>query len=178
MKKLFSILFLAAFTLTMFAQVPKITSKVKNLGSVSPGTILSINSNLADTITNGDTIFYKIVCNHDGFVTPYISLLHKKPGSRDTSSVMTYWQSVNGVDNWQPVLKGKALSSYSATIDTTSINNATVGNKGHTYSFLRDTAYFESQYLGIRIISNGATSGGKKGYYKPIYYGSIRFNKK
>lgn len=161
----------------MFAQMPR-AAKVKNLGSVSPGTILSINNTLADTVTNGDTIFYKIVVNHDNNVNAYLSLLHKKPGSRDTTSVLTYWQSVDGVNNWQQLKKGKALSAYSTSLDTTSINNATVGSKGRDISFWRDTVYFESQYLGLRIISNGATSGGKKGYYKPIYYGSIRFNKK
>ena len=177
MKKLFSLLFLLAIALTVFAQVPKISSKVKNLGSVSPGTIVQINPSLTDTVLNGDTIFYKLIVNHDAFVTGYISLLHKKPGSRDTTSTLTYWQSVNGIDNWHQLTKGKALSAYSLLIDTTSINNATVGSKGHEISFLRDTAYFESQYLGLRIISNGPATGTKKGYYKPIYTGSIRFNK-
>jgi len=178
MKKLFSILFLAALTITMFAQMPKISSKIKDLGSVSPGTILSINTSLSDTITNGDTIVYKMIINHDGQVSPYLSLIHKKSGSRDTTTGLTYWQSVNGKDNWKQVVKGKAQGAYSLTIDTTSTKNATETSRGRDISFLRDTAYFESQYFGLRFISNGATSGGKKPYYKPIYYGSIRFNKK
>lgn len=164
--------------LSLFAQVPKVASKVKDLGSISPGKIIAINPNYTDTVTNGDTIFYKIVVTHEFNVTPYLSLLHKKPGSRDTTSTLTYWQSVNGKDNWQQLVKGKAQSAYSLLLDTTSIANATIANKGHTISFWRDTAYFESQYLGLRIISNGATSGSKKGYYKPIYSGSLRINNK
>jgi hypothetical protein len=163
---------------SLFAQLPKVTTKIKSLSALSPGSIVTINPTLTDTILNGDTIFYKVLVNHDIFVTPYISLLHKKPGSRDTTSAMTYWQSVDGKVAWHQITKGKAQSVYSLLLDTTSINNGTVGNTGHEISFLRDTAYFESQYLGIRIISNGATSAGKKAYYKPIYYGSIRINKK
>jgi hypothetical protein len=178
MKKLFSILFLSSFILTTFAQVPKIASKVKLLSAASPGTIVPFNASYTDTVAPGDTIFYKMVVNYDQFVTPYISLLHKKPGSRDTTSVLTYWQSVNGVDNWKQVTKGKAQSVYSLLVDTTSINNPNVGSKGHEISFLRDTAYFESQYFGFRFISNGPATGTKKNYYKPIYTGSIRFNKK
>jgi hypothetical protein len=175
MKKIFSLFIVLLIGLTVFSQVPKIASKVKTLSAISPGTIVQINPNYTDTVA--DTIFYKIVVNHDAFVTPYISLLHKKAGTRDTTATLTYWQSVNGVDNWQQIQKGKALSAYSLALDTTSINNATIANKGHQISFLKDTGYFESQTLGLRIISNAPTSGSKKAYYKPIYSGSLRVNK-
>jgi len=177
MKKLFSLLLILMIGVAVMAQVPKIASKVKTLSAISAGTILPINPNFTDTVTNGDTLFYKIVINHDAFVKPYISLLHKKPGSRDTTTQLTYWQSVDGIQNWRQITKGKTQSAYSLLLDTTSINNATIANKGREISFLRDTAYFESQYIGIRFISNGPTSGTKKGYYKPIYYGSIRVQK-
>jgi hypothetical protein len=176
MKRFFSLCLILTIGLTAFSQMPKVTTKVKDLGAISPGKIMAINPSLKDTVI--DTLFYRVLVNHDAFVTPYLSLLHQKPGSRDTTSVLTYWQSVDGVHNWQQVKYGKALGAYSTSIDTTSIKNATLANQGRTISFLRDTAFFESQYLGIRFISNAPTSGAKKAYYKPIYYGSIRADKK
>ncbi len=176
MKKILSLIVILFIGLTVFAQMPKVSTKIKNLGSAQAGIITPINISFTDTVTKGDTVVYLLLVNHPSFVTPYISLLHKKPGTRDTTSQLTYWQSVDGKTAWHQITKGKAQSAYSLLLDTTSIKNATQANQSHEISFLRDTAYFESQYLAIRIISNGATSGSKLSYYKPVYYGSIRIN--
>ena len=175
MKKIISLFAILTITVSLFAQMPVITSKIKNLGVSSPGVIVQINPSLADTFGYGDTLFYKVAFNHDAAGFPYISLLHKKLGTRDTTATISYYQSVNGV-NWQPLKKGKALSTYTTSIDTTSISNATYSSNNRDISFLRDTCYYESQYVGIRIIVNGPSTGSKKTYYRPRYYGSIRLN--
>jgi heme-degrading monooxygenase HmoA len=162
MKRIF-ILLLAVICVTVSAQTP-VAAKIKTLSVAKPGQIVSFNAAKADTLKSADTLFYKILINHEGNVTAYISQLTKLVAN-DTTATVTYWQSVDGSTNWQAVKKGAAQAAYSATIAKSTTTGVDV-------SFLRDTAYFESQYLGVRYI--GKTKSG----FKTILYGSIRFNNK
>jgi len=185
MKKLFSILIASLLFGSLFAQLPLTssgaleTAKIKNLGFTNPGVVVQFNPYGYDTLNpSGDTLFYYLGLNHDfnGYV--YLSEFYNRyPVSNatyhDTIAKVTFYQSVNGL-NWRQLVKGKAQSSYTNTFDTTSFYTP-YGNPGKEISFLRDTVYFESQYLGMRIISP-AISRAKKSV-KKRYYGSIRFNK-
>ena len=169
MKKLFSLLFLASFVLTAFTQVPVITSKVKTLGTLQTnGLTVAINPLLADTLKSGDTLFYKINTFHSATSYPYLSLIEKKAGSNDTTALLTFWQSVDGTHNWQQVLNTATPTAWNTTLaKATAID----------LDFWRSIGWFQSTYLGVRIISNGpAAPTAKNTYYKNIYYGSIRLN--
>ncbi len=197
MKKIISIIFIASFALTMFAQLPVITTKVKTLPAIKEGQICPINTALQDTMKTGDTIFYKIQVNHSEIGYPYLSLLLKRVAGADTATVTaTFWQSVDGTHNWQQI---KYLSQVTTVLmDTTkywrhigaygvftgtgtSVNTETafsvsltkaIMKTGTSISFWRNNACFESQYLGIRLVSAVSSS------FKGIYYGSLRYNNK
>jgi hypothetical protein len=165
MKKLFSLLFLASFVLTAFTQVPVITSKVKTLGTLSAnGLTIAINPVLADTLKGTDTLFYKVPTFHTNTAYPYLSLIEKKAGTNDTTALLTFWQSVDGTHNWQQILNTASPTAWSTTLAKAT---------GTDIDFWRSIAWFQSTYLGIRLISTGTSTTGK---YKNIYYGSIRLN--
>ena len=164
MKKLFSILFLAAFVASTFAQLP-LSTKVKSIGPVSEnGLTIAINTSLADTLKGGDTLFYKVITNHAFAVYPYLSLIEKQAGTRDTTALLTFWQSVDGSHNWVQVLNTTSPTAWSTTLAKATKTDV---------DFWRSVGWFSSTYLGIRLISTGSSSST----YKNIYYGSIRINK-
>ena len=161
MKKIITLLALMLLTVVMFAQVPKITKKIKTLDRVSEnGLTIAINPVKADTLKSGDTLFYKIPVNHTRIGYPYISMLQKLVAA-DTVAVLTFWQSVDGTNNWQQVLYGSSPSAWSITMAK--------GNTGTDVSFWRSIGWFESSYLGMRFIAK------PKSNFKKIFYGSIRY---
>ena len=199
MKKYFLFAALLTLTLGLSAQLP-VSTKVKTLGAISDQgigapSIATFNAAKTDTLKSGDTLFYKVLINHGSVGYPYISQLTKLVAN-DTTATATFWQSVDGSTNWQQIkylsqtttlvfdttkyakgTTGKFWDLYSAS--GTSVNAETVWsvtvNKstttGTNFSFWRQNAKFESQYLGIRFIAS--TKSG----FKTIYYGSVRFEK-
>lgn len=161
MKKIFIILLTFAICLNISAQLP-VASKVKNLGSTIPGKIVPFNLSYTDTLKSADTLFYKVLVNHDVNVYPYISQLTRLVAN-DTTATLTLWQSVDGVHNWQQLTTGTSPSAYSATI----AKSTTTGTE---IDFWRSIGWFNSQWFGIRFIAK--TKSG----FKTIYYGSVRFN--
>ena len=165
MKKILSLLMTLFIGISLFAQVPIITSKVKNLSVSENGLSVAINPSLSDTLKNGDTIFYKVLVNHSFAVYPYLSLIEKQTGTRDTTALLTFWQSVDGTHNWQQVTNTATPTAWAITLAKATATEV---------DFWRSIGWFNSTYLGVRLIG-----GGKKtGYtYYNCYYGSIRINK-
>lgn len=168
MKKIFASFLFITLSVVLFAQVPKVTTKVKTLGAINPGVILPINSSLTDTLKSTDTLFYKVQINHSDVGYPYISLLLKGGiAGTDTATVtVTFWQSVDGKTNWTQV-----LNTTSPTAWATSLTKAVQKAGGMDIDFWRSIAWFRSQFLGIRLICGTSASE------KAIYYGSVRFDK-
>jgi hypothetical protein len=166
MKKILSILVTLLISVSIFAQLPAITSKIHTIGPVSEnGLTIAINPSLADSLGQGDTLFYKIQTSHQSAVYPYISLIEKVGIGRDTTVTLTFWQSVDGVHNWVQV-----LNTTTPTAWVTTLSKATATD----IDFWRSVGWFSSTYLGVRLIGNGK----KAGYtYNNKYYGSIRLNK-
>ncbi len=166
MKKLISIIFLTAFVISTFAQLP-VASKVKTLGTVQAnGITVAINPSLSDTLKSNDTLFYKIPVSHSNIGYPYISQLYKRAAGADTSVVtITFWQSVDGIHNWVPIKAGSSPSAFSV-----SLTKAVQLAGKIEIDFWQNIVWFQSSYLGIRYVAT--TVSGFKG----IYYGSVRFN--
>jgi hypothetical protein len=167
MKKIFILVFLTAFTASMFAQVPKVATKVKSLAGLSAnGLTIAVNPSYADTLKSTDTIFYKTLVNHSNIGYPYVSLLFKGVAGADTATVtVTFWQSVDGTHNWTQV-----LNTTSPTAWATSLTKAVQKAGGMDIDFWRSVGWFQSTYLGVRLICGTSSS------FKGIYYGAIRFN--
>lgn len=115
MKKIICFLLIAGLALNTFAQLPTGNTtglhskahKVITLGAINDnGTIGVINPNKTDTLYSADTLFYKVLVNHTSEGYPYLSI-NTKVGTTDTTknttSTITFWQSVDGVNNWQQI---------------------------------------------------------------------------
>ena len=164
MKRLLLFVGMLLIVATTFAQLPKLnlTKKLKTLSTVSAnGLTVAINPVKADTVKSGDTLFYKVPINHSFKGYPYISLLQKLV-TADTVATLTFWQSVDGANNWQQVLNTASPTAWAITLAK--------GNTGTDISFWRSIGWFESNWLGIRIIAK------PKSNHKKIFYGSIRFD--
>ncbi len=164
MKKILVSLLLL-ISVTAFCQLPKIATKVKNLGAITAGVIQPINAAYADTLKSADTVFYKLVVNHSRVVFPYVSLNVKATAGADTSVItVTFWQSVDGT-RWSQVLNTASPTPWATTISKA---NQKAGNVD--IDFWRSIGWFQSQYLGIRLIATSVSG------YKGIYFGSVRVN--
>lgn len=174
MKKLISILFIIGLCVGTYAQLPTKASKIKAVSVADDGRIKPINYNAtstptySDTLKSGDTLFYKVLVSHSVIGYPYISW-NTKLVAADTTSKIDFWQSVDGVHNWQRLTKDSTGIAVPTTWYPILIAKSTTA--GVNFSFWQVAARFESQYLGIRVIANVKTG------FKTIYYGSIRFNK-
>lgn len=162
MKKIFTISIIALICASVSAQLP-VTSKIKTQPTQITASLGSVafNASYSDTLKSGDTLFYKWSVAHTGIIYPYISLLKKNVAS-DTTFTVTFWQSVDGSHNWVQVLNTTTPTAWATDIAKTIT--------GTDISFWRSVGYFESTYLGMRLISK--TKSGCKN----IAYGSIRIN--
>ena len=177
MKKILILLSLVAFiSFTINAQLPTVAKKIKTYipiqdnGGIQPlnATYSSgVLSSYPDTLKSGDTLFYKLPIKHARVGFPYLSL-NTKLVANDTTSKIDFWQSVDGVNNWQRIYKDSTGIAVPTIWYPTLIAKSTT--KGTVLSFWQVAARFESQYLGVRIIAN------VKSGFKTIYYGSYRFN--
>ena len=140
---------------------------------MATGTIVAFNAanattgKYADTLKSGDTLFYYVNIAHTTVGYPYLSVLTKLVAN-DTTSKVTFWQSVDGSSNWQQIQIDSIGVSSPTTLTPITLAKSTT--KGTDISFWRKAARFESQYLGWREIAS------VKSGFKTIYWGSVRFN--
>jgi len=158
MKKIFILGFLFV-SLGLMAQLP-VSTKVKTLSpALVPGGITTLNSSKYDTLKTGDTLFYKVLINHDEIGYPYLSLLLKRVAGADTATVTaTFWQSVDGSTNWQQV---KYLSKVTTFLfDTTKFAGSTTG----TSTLLFDTTKYSAGVYRHDFYSATLTGKGRQLY--------------
>ena len=150
------------FSAIAFAQVPTGTGKTKTLGTLQAnGMTLAINPYKADTLKSGDTIFYKIPIYHSSVGVPYISL-NTTGVSSDTTSTLTFWQSVNGKDNWQQI---NTMSKSSILVfDTTLVYGNGLNDKSN---YLLDTTKRTKGYNGtFNALYAGTITEKNRALYK------------
>jgi hypothetical protein len=162
MKKIFSLIFIAVFAVSVFAQLP-VKTKIHD-GSGNAGTIMTFNKNLSDTLKSGDTIAYRFLINHSKISYAYISELTKLVAN-DTTVYVKYFQSVDGSSNLQQL---KAVGAASAPTYNDTISKSTT--TGRDIDFFRKSLPFGSQYLIIWF------KAPVKSGFKTILYGSTRIN--
>jgi hypothetical protein len=186
MKKIFIISLLLVGWITSQAAVNIPTSTKVHVWSgtggvlfAQPGQYVGINLGTTyDTLKSADTLFFVIPIYYDKKVSdnigktnkvyPYIAQQWKKGGTRDTVNVtVTLWQSMDGVTTssktWVQLKSGKSLTAYSKTLSAYQLGVV------QEIDCMRDTAYFNSVYLGIRYIAGTQTG------FKEIPQSIIRF---
>ena len=169
MKNIYLILILFAGMFGVSAQTP-VATKIKTLPALNDGNGLTIpiNVSYSDTVKSGDTLFYKVLVGHNYVIYPYISILTKSlTSTKDTTTLLSLWQSVDGVHNWQRLYR----DSVSVMVPYYGLTLAKSTTTGTELDFWRYKLLFQSTYLGIRLI--GKTKSGFTG----IYYGSVRVNR-
>jgi hypothetical protein len=164
MKKIFSLIFLAVFAVSVFAQLP-VKTKIHD-GSGNAGTIMTFNKNLSDTLKSGDTIAYRFLINHSKVSYAYISELTKLVAN-DTTVYVKYFQSVDGSSNLQQ-LRGIGAAS-APTYNDTIAKSTTTGRDIDLYR-KNPGVPFSSQYFIIWL------KAPVKSGFKTILYGSTRIN--
>jgi hypothetical protein len=168
MKKFILFSVMAVFTMCLMAQIPAV-SKITQTFTIEQGKAVSFNTNYADTLKSGDTLFFIIPVEHKDYVYPYITQYWKFVAV-DTTVLVTFWQSMTGsqtVDaEWYQINNTTTLpvtlSAYAKTVTATSGNAA-------DYSFKEEMAWFDSRYLGIRYIARVKTG------FKSCPYGTVKF---
>jgi hypothetical protein len=164
MKKIFILLFSVMLSVALSAQLP-VASKIKNLGAgFTPGTIVSFNSNLADTLKSADTLVYKVAFSHSKIAYAYISELTKLVAN-DTTVYVRYYQSVDGKTNLQLL---KTVGAYNPPTNHDTIAKSTTA--GRDIDLYRKGLPCNSQYLIIWF------KAATKSNFKTILYGSVRLN--
>lgn len=173
MKKLI-ILSLLAITCVAQAQLPtsakikRWTSADARKTSIQGGDYSFYNASYLDTLKSGDTLFVifplfyptkstkygtDLDVPYSNDLKPYLTFYWKKTGTVDTSVIVKYYQSIDGLaanSSWIQLKKGKLQSVYSNT-------DAVTTAKVTEYDFNRDSLYFASRYLGIQMIAKTKT---------------------
>ena len=139
MKKIvFILMIFGLFVANAFSQLPQ-TKKIYSLSPIydngtSAQTMATFNATYLDTLkttSTADTVFYKLLINHVSIGYPYISINTKLVSAGyDTTAVVTFWQSVDGKNNWVQIKQAYNSILY----DTTAIYGTKNSN-----TFLYDT---------------------------------------
>jgi hypothetical protein len=170
MKTKFLISILLLIAVAVSAQLPTVSTKIKNVGASKQGEYISFNKNLTDTLKSGDTLFYKFEITHTNEINPYV-VQNWKLIAADTTVTVTFWQSMDGITtasrSWIQIYNTTTLpvttSAYAKSVTATSANTV-------NYDFGQDMAFLSSRYLGIRYIAKTKTG------FKSIPYGTVKNN--
>lgn len=143
---------------TLHAQI---ASKVHTSRQLNQGDYVTFNTSYADTLKSGDTLSYVFPVTHINCLWPYMTQKFRLVAN-DATVTVKFYQSMDGITYYQ-VLAGGTPSAYTKTVATTSGSSV-------QYSFIQDTAQFESRYLKVMYFA--AVNSG----FKTIPYGTVKLN--
>jgi hypothetical protein len=163
-KKLFSLLFLLAFVLTVSAQQSTLRPIVKNVQQGQYVDFGGVNLVAVDSLLVADTAQYIIPVTHTNDVNPFLSTYWNKIGAGTATVTVNFYQANDPApENFVTIKKGKALGAYIKTL--------TYSASGwNQISFAQDSAAFEGRYLKVEFITSSTST------VKGKLFNRIKFN--